>query len=156
MPRSDDYDLWVRYEDYAGEPEPFSVKVTGAHGSVVANYGSHDLAPAPVPPLKWSYAWGRQTLKLSKGRQLYQTPLWSSPLSAVKVRISKVKHLLQPARRAIAACFRQEQALSGEGRWNNGERMIPSRCSQNLHITASVVRPYFMLRRKLMLDASSK
>src|SRR5688572_24645076 len=67
VPRDGTYTLWVRYEDYAGKPEPFDVLVIGAGGEAKAEFGRVDVGPAPAAPFPWAYAWDKKTVDLKKG-----------------------------------------------------------------------------------------
>ncbi len=63
IPTDGAYTLWVRYEDYAGKPEPFDVYV----GQAKAAFGLKDVAPPPTPPLTWNYAWASSQMNLKEG-----------------------------------------------------------------------------------------
>lgn len=67
VPQSAPYTLWVRYEDYLGQPEPFEVVITHAGGEAKTSFGRKDVITQPQAPFPWSYAWDKQTVTLAKG-----------------------------------------------------------------------------------------
>jgi hypothetical protein len=67
VPADGQYLVWVRYEDYAGKPEPFDVSVSGVAEQATVQFGRTDVAPAPAAPITWSYAWNKAPMTLKKG-----------------------------------------------------------------------------------------
>jgi len=68
IPQTDKYRLWVRYEDYKGEQEPFAVAVCPAEGkSNVKQFGLKDSLEPAKPPFAWAFAWDSVEAELKKG-----------------------------------------------------------------------------------------
>jgi hypothetical protein len=67
VPRDGEYSIWVRYQDYTGKAEPFSVSVDRAGEISKTEFGRKDVNTQPDPKIRWSYAWDKKILKLKKG-----------------------------------------------------------------------------------------
>lgn len=66
IPRSGEYTLWVRYEDYPGQQEPFDVMIKHAGGQAKAELGRADKAQREGN-YPYFYVWVDQPVKLEKG-----------------------------------------------------------------------------------------
>jgi len=67
IPQDGDYTLWMRYEDYTGQAEPFDVIVGHAGGESKAEFGRADVVTVAHPEIPWNYAWDKRVVKLKKG-----------------------------------------------------------------------------------------
>ena len=67
VPAAGAYTLWVRYEDYRGQPEPFDVIVEHVGGTARHSFGQQDLVARAHPDFPWSYAWAKAAMPLKKG-----------------------------------------------------------------------------------------
>jgi len=66
VPVAGQYNLWVRYEDYHGKPEPFDVIVKHTGGEERGEFGRQDTAAAQAG-MPYSYSWVSHSMKLAKG-----------------------------------------------------------------------------------------
>jgi len=66
VPEGGDYNLWVRYEDYQGKPEPFDVAIRHTGGEAKVSLGRQDTA-TPQSGFAYSYSWVPNKVSLPKG-----------------------------------------------------------------------------------------
>ncbi|MBI4582709.1 MAG: hypothetical protein HY717_01555 [Planctomycetes bacterium] len=67
IPLANEYTLWVRYEDWANEAEPFEVNFEDDKGNQkVVAFGEKDLSPDDGE-WHWSYVWDSARVRLEKG-----------------------------------------------------------------------------------------